>query len=102
MSALPPEYIIKRLRELGPSERIIYFSGFLEEERVRNPDSPATAIAFVAYGLMERGLIHLTQKRISAPRILTGEISWSKGVGAGFHYIATGALPKRKLRVRWT
>ena len=82
---------------------MIYFSGFLEEERVTNPDGPVNAIANIAYGLMEGGLIHLTQRRIGPPRISTGEINWSRGIGKGFHYIATGALPKKRLRlVRWS
>jgi hypothetical protein len=96
-----PEYIIKRLRELEPMQSVIYFTGFLEEERLNNPNGPANIIANIAYGLMERGLILLTQKRISAPVTQTGLVSWSKGTGKGFHYIAIGATPKKQI-MRWS
>ena len=103
-SLTAPEYIIKRLRELEPSQSMVYFTGFLEEERLLDPTGPASAIANVAYGLMERGLVHLTQKRISQPITSNGIISWSKGSGKGFVYIATGALPKKQIRqlMRWS
>lgn len=100
-SLLPHEYIIKRLRELQPQHSIIYFTGFLDEERNRSPFGPASVIATVAYDLMKRGLVHLTQKRVSPPRELNGLVNWNEGTGQGFTYIATGATPKKK-PIRWT
>ena len=103
-SLTTPEYTIKRLRELQPTQSMIYFTGFLEEERLNNPNGPANAVANVAYGLMERGLVHLIQKRISPPVTQTGLVSWSKGTGKGFNYIAIGATPPKQPRLprRWT
>jgi hypothetical protein len=100
-SLTTPEYTIKRLRELQPMQSMVYFTGFLEEERLSNPNGPANTIANVAYGLMERGLIHLTQKRISPPITQNGLVSWSKGTGKGFHYIAIGAT-RKKQAMRWS
>ena len=90
------DYTIKRLRELGPAQKLVYFTGFLEEERMKNPQGPINAIAVVAYSLMEQGKIILTQKRISPPLNRVGNVSWDMGMGSGFNYIATGAIPKRK------
>ena len=100
-SPIEHEYTIARLRTLRPKESMIYFTGFLEEERMNNPTGAANAIANVAYGLMERGLIHLTQKRISPPITSNGLVSWSKGAGDGFNYIAIGATPKKQ-PMRWS
>ena len=102
-SLTAPEYIIKRLRELQPAQSMTYFTGFLEEERLNNPNGSANTIANVAYGLMERGLIHLIQKRVSLPVTHDGLVNWSKGTGKGFHYIAIGATPPKQPRLprRW-
>lgn len=94
----PHEYVIKRLHELQPAEKYIYFTGFLEEVRLN--DRNVNAIASTAYHLMERGLIILTQKRISLPISYTGTVSWTLGTGKGFSYIAIGTIPKRK-KVNW-
>jgi hypothetical protein len=90
------DYTIKRLRELGPGEKLVYFTGFLEEERLRHPNGMANTIAIVAYSLMEQGKIILTQKRVSPPINRVGNVSWDHGVGSGFSYIAIGAIPKKK------
>ena len=90
------DYTIKRLRELGPAQKLIYFTGFLEEERLKHPNGPINAIAVTAYSLMEQGKILLTQKRISPPINRVGNVSWETGMGSGFTYIATGVIPKRK------
>ena len=94
----PHEYTIKRLRELQPMERMIYFTGYLEVERLRDPNGAANIIATAAYSLMEKGFILLTQKRISPPINRYGLVSWSDGMGSGFTYIATGVTPKKR---RW-
>jgi hypothetical protein len=92
------EYVIKRLHELRPLEKYIYFTGFLEEERLK--DQRINAIANAAYRLMERKIIILTQKRLSLPISGTGIVSWIQGTGNGFSYIAIGTIPKRK-KVDW-
>lgn len=95
------EYILHRLRQISPKESIIYFTGFLEEERLRNPNGSANTIATLAYSLHERGVVHLTQRRLSQPITKFGQIGWVSGTGSGFNYIATGATPKKQ-PMRWT
>ncbi len=92
----PHELIIWRLRRLQPGEIFVYHIGFLESDRLSDPDGSLNRIANTAYDLMSDGSIILTQKRISSPMTKEGRLDWKSGSGAGFQYIATGAKPKQK------
>ena len=98
---LPHEIVIRRLKNLGPYDTFVYFRGFLEEERVKNPQGPAEAVGSAAHDLMANGVIHLTQRRISPPQTDIGTVDWRHGSGRGFEYIATGAVPPKK-PMRWS
>ena len=89
------EESIRRLRHLAPGEQYIYFVGFLDEDRARNPRGPSNQIAQIAYELMEEGRLILVQRRISIPMHL-GVVDWKNGHGGGFEYIAVGSTPHQK------
>jgi len=86
------ESAIKAMSSLEPGETYVYFVGFLDEERLAAPH----AVADAAYHLYLAGKVHLTQKRMTLPTS-RGVVDWGRGCGKGFRYIATGALPKKKL-----
>ena len=91
------ESSISSLRSLQPGNSYTYFTGFLDYERLRNKHSNGCKLADQAYDLWLEGKVHLTQKRISDPiDQKTGLIDWSRGIGGGFEYIATGAHPDEK------
>ena len=90
------EYAMKALSNLEPGETYVYFVGFLDEERLRNPNNARCLIADAAYRLAMNGKVHLTQERLSFPTS-RGEVNWHTGCGSGFRYRATGAKPKRKI-----
>ena len=92
----PHEIVIRRLRNLQPGEILVYHIGFLEADRLNDPDGSINRVADAAYDLMCAGMLHLTQKRISAPITKDGFIDWKIGKGHGFRYLATGATVKPK------
>jgi hypothetical protein len=91
----PHEYTIFRLKNLLPGESFIYFTGFLDEVRLKARESTDVQIANAAWQLYEDNKILLTQRRRSLPLNHLRDIDWSKGKGIGFDYIATAVLPKK-------
>jgi hypothetical protein len=89
------EFTIEKLKNLRPGESFVYFVGFLDGERLKDPLGDSNTVAAVAYDLAANGRILLTQKRISSPKTKGGHIDWQFGQGRGFEYIATGAIPKQ-------
>lgn len=92
----PLDLAIKDLKSLKPGETYVYFTGFLESEKLNNPDSDSCKLAAFAFSLMEAGKVILVQKRLSRPYDQHGALNWSSGMGHGFHYIAVGVTPKVK------
>lgn len=91
------ELSIQTLRSLQFGNSFTYFTGFLDFERLRNKHTKGCKLANQAYDLWLEGKVHLTQKRVSDPiELKTGLINWSRGIGEGFEYIATGAHPNEK------
>jgi hypothetical protein len=91
------EYLIKRLRELQPRERMIYHTGFLESARMEDPN--IDAVAATAYTLMEHEQVVLVQERLGPPVTDYGMIDWERGMGHGFKYMAIGCIPKAQLNL---
>lgn len=91
---------IQKLRTIQPGESFVYFTGFLDKERERNPRGEAAQIANLAYDLFIEKKVCLTQRRLGLPIRKDGAIDWHLGHGEGFEYIATGALPP-KPKERW-
>jgi hypothetical protein len=94
---MPHEQTIHRLRTLKPGERVTYFIGYLDSDRLADPLGPANTLAMIAFDLCREGKIHLTQKRLGPP-LSRGVVDWKGGHGPGFKYIATGALVKQSKR----
>lgn len=92
----PHEVAMKQLMQLRPGDKYVYFTGCLDLERMYNGKSEICQIADLAYNLMLEGRLHLTQKRLSPPKVHNKEINWIWGIGQGFEYIATGAVPRPK------
>lgn len=87
---------IRKLNALQPGESFVYFIGFLDKERERNPKSEKAQTADAAYNLFMEKKVCLTQRRLAPPVRKDGAIDWHLGCGTGFEYIATGALPPKK------
>ena len=94
--ATPLDFAIKALKNLQPGETYIYFTGFLESERLNNPLGENSRLADFAYSLMEDGKITLLQQRLTFPVNRLGKVDWREGIGRGFHYIAVGVQQKNR------
>lgn len=90
MIAIDYEQISMRLRTLGPGQRVVYFVGYLDSERLERPNGLASLTADVALGLSKKGLVFLVQRRLGPP-VCRACIDWRLGHGPGFEYIAIGA-----------
>lgn len=94
--ATPLDIAIKALKNLRPGETYIYYSGYLESERLNNPLGEFSRLADFAYSLMEAGKVTLIQRRLSPPRNRYGRTDWKEGKGDGFDYIAIGIQQKNR------
>ena len=87
--------VLDALYNIRPGQKIVYFTGQLDKERLSMPKGPADIVANIAYLLCSEGKLHLFQKRLGPPKINNRTIDWSIGVGPGFDYIAIGAAEKK-------
>ena len=88
------QQLIIELDRLRPGEQVVYFTGFLDFERQKNPTPEEVRVANIAYALSQQRKVVLTQRRLGPP-VYHGMVDWRVGVGCGFEYIATGALPPK-------
>ncbi len=88
---MPFDYtqIAMRLEMLGPEEKLVYFTGWLDAERLERPRGEACKIANRARELSRWGRVHLLQRRLGPP-VTRSITDWRHGHGPGFEYIAIG------------
>lgn len=89
MAPFDYEEIALRLRAITPGQRIVYFTGFLDSERLERPRGAAAEVATLAIELYRLGRVTLTQRRLGPP-LFRSNVDWRNGHGPGFDYIAIG------------